>query len=267
MQYNFVTDTKPKRAVVITPTMGSNKLLDAMNSVQQQTYEHVDHLVVMDGPEASKRFHELLDYAVMHEALLLPQKDNNLITMALPFNTGHGAQGFYGHRIYAGLSQLVDHDYVFFLDEDNWYQPNHVETLIETIENGNLDFAHSLRSIHSPTLEFLIDDNCESLGKWPIYLSAEKTKEKQYLIDTSSFAFRRQFLINVSQLWHSGWGGDRRFYGMIRGHAKHDTSGVRSLCYRLDGNPGSVGVDFFKTGNEYYHNYYKGDLPWIKRKI
>lgn len=256
MKYNIVTDTKPKRAVVITPTMGSNKLLDAIDSVQKQTYEHIDHLVVVDGPEASKRFQETI--------LPLPQYDS-IIVATLPFNTGHGSQGFYGHRIYAGISQLVDHDYVFFLDEDNWYQPNHVETLIETIEKGNLDFAHSLRSIYSPTREYLIDDNCESLGKWPIYLSAEKTNEKQHLIDTSSFAFRRQFLINVSQLWHSGWGGDRRFYNIVRRHAKHDTSGVRSLCYRLDGNPGSVDVNFFRTGNEYYHNYYKGDFPWIKR--
>ena len=52
MKYNFVTEpAKTKRAVVITPTVGSQKIVDAVNSVAMQTYSNVEHLIVIDGPE------------------------------------------------------------------------------------------------------------------------------------------------------------------------------------------------------------------------
>ena len=41
MLYNFIDGpVKPKTVTVITPTIGSPKLADAMNSVLGQTYEH-----------------------------------------------------------------------------------------------------------------------------------------------------------------------------------------------------------------------------------
>lgn len=237
------------KVTVITPTIGSDKLLDAIESVKYQTYEDVKHLVVIDGP----------DY--FNKAIRLVQASNKLQVSVSPENTG-GA-GFYGHRIYAAYPHLLSSDYIFFLDEDNWYQPDHIETLVKTIEEQSLDFAYSLRSIHDPDKSYVIDDNCEALGKWPIYFTNEQP-EKHYLVDTSSYAFRREFLIQVSQLWHSGWGGDRRFFNLIREQTKHNNSGKRTLSYRLDGNPNSVNAEFFRKGNEYYDNFYKGDYPWLK---
>ena len=223
------------KVTIITPTIGSEKLLDAIESVSYQTYDNIKHLVVVDGPDYFNKAIRLI-------------KPNDKIQVALsPENTG--GQGFYGHRIYAAFPHLINSDFVFFLDEDNWYQTDHVKTLVEFIETNKLDFAYSLRSIHNADKSFAVDDNCEALGKWPIYFTNE-TDEKHYLVDTSSYAFRREFLIQVSQLWHSGWGGDRRFFNLIREHAKHDNSRHRTLCYRLDGNPGSVTADFFKKGNE-----------------
>ena len=39
-----------KPVTVITPTIGSPKLLDAIKSVANQTYK-CNHLIVVDGPE------------------------------------------------------------------------------------------------------------------------------------------------------------------------------------------------------------------------
>ena len=36
-------------AVVITPTTGSDELYDALVSVHNQTYNDVEHLIVVDG--------------------------------------------------------------------------------------------------------------------------------------------------------------------------------------------------------------------------
>lgn len=244
MQYNFIDGpVKPKTVTVITPTIGSTKLQDAIESVLGQTYENVQHLVVIDG---EKYKHNVLQY----------KSDTTKFTIA-PENTG--ANGFYGHRIYAAYPHLINSDYIFFLDEDNWYEPNHVETLVKVLEQGN-EFAYSLRKIFDEDKNYLCLDNCESLGKYPIFFSHDNP---QYLVDTSSFAFHRDFLIRFSHIWHHGWGGDRRFYNAVRS-SRHDMSGEYTLCYRLDGNTSSVKEDFFLQGNTLNYNHYEGKFPWLR---
>ncbi len=239
-----------KSVVVITPTVGSSKLKDAAESVMKQTYNNLIHLFVVDGSDKHTAFLENIPH-------LDPTKAQSIV---LPFNTG--AKGLNGQRIYASIPHLVDADYVFFLDEDNWYEPDHVSTLVETIEKNNLDWAHSLRKIYTPDKKYITDDNCESLGKWPIYFSHDNP---QYLVDTSSFAFTRKFIQSTCHLWHSGaWGEDRRYFYAIANQSKWDTNGKHTLCYRVDGNPQSVSGNFFIDGNKKQLEHYKGILPWLK---
>jgi glycosyltransferase involved in cell wall biosynthesis len=238
-----------KSVVVITPTVGSRKLKDAVESIQNQTYKNIEHLVVVDGVE---HFNHVI------ENLPLYLDKSRVRVLPLPYNTG--ANGFYGHRIYAGIPHLINADYVFLLDEDNWYEPDHVASLVEVLDRGN-DFAYSLRKIYHPDKTYVCDDNCEALGKWPIYFSHN---DPQYLVDTSSFAFNIKFLQKTCHLWHSGWGGDRRYLYSVMQGAKWDTNYKHTLCYRLDGNLGSVNADFFIKGNEEQLKHYNGELPWQK---
>jgi glycosyltransferase involved in cell wall biosynthesis len=240
-----------KSVIVITPTIGSSKLADAIISIQNQTYKNVKHLLVVDGKE---------HYLSTMNALPVSFETTEFDVITLPYNTG--ANGFNGQRIYASIPHLVNADYIFFLDEDNWYEPNHVRTLVETIEQQNLDWAFSLRKIFSPDKQYLADDNCESLGKWPIFFTHDNP---QYLVDTSAFAFKREFIKATCHLWHSGaWGEDRRYLYSVANKSKWNTSGNHTLCYRVDGNPKSVNGDFFIEGNKQQLNYYKGQLPWLK---
>ena len=247
-----------KPVTVITPTIGSPKLKDAIESVAAQTYGNVRHLVIIDGPEYKEVLHKNVQYP---ETVMF----NKLDMVTLPYNTGKvGEQSFYGHRIYATYPHLINSDYILFLDEDNWYQPDHVASLVETIETQNLDFAYSLRQIYNTNKEYLCDDNCESLGKWEIYMSRNSPHGKHYLIDTSSFCFKREFIKKTCHYWHWGWGGDRHFFYSVKDTAKYHTNGKHTLCYRLDGNPNSVNDQFFKTGNAIQEQYYGGKYPWIK---
>ena len=250
-----IEDTsKPKTVMVITPTIGSSKLQDALDSVEKQTYKHIKHLIVVDGKEFANG---------VFEQVGLPPKDKVKV-LVLPENTGKTNGNFYGHRIYAAMPHLLNSDYMLFLDEDNWYEPDHVETLVETIEKKNLDFSYSLRKIFSPEKEYLCEDNCESLGKWEIYMSRTGPHGKHYLIDTSSFCWKREFLQKTCHFWHAGWGGDRQYFYAVKDHAKYDTNGKYTLCYRLDGNPNSVSKQFFDTGNKIQEQYYGGKFPWRK---
>mgnify|MGYP003339082805 CR=1 FL=1 len=237
--------------LVITPTTGSPELIDAVLSVRSQVGREVDHLLVVDGVRFSSRVDEVLSNAGITTSEKLRRVD-------LPFNTGGG--GFYGHRVMAGFGHLINHDYVLFLDQDNWYEPDHVNTLINIIETKNLDWAHSLRQIFDKDKNYVTGDNCESLGRWPAWVD-----KSVHLVDTSTYCFKTSFYRQVCHIWDYGWGGDRRFFTILKDHIKHDNyacSGKYTLNYRLGGNDGSVQAEFFIEGNRKQAEVYPGSFPW-----
>ena len=238
--------------VVITPTVGKEQLKHAIDSVSKQTYQNLTHLIVVDGTEY---FQSVLK--------VTPIKQNVIITTA-PYNTG--GNGYYGHRIYAAYSHLVNHDYVAFLDEDNWFEPNHIETLVKTLETKDYDWVHSLRKVYVEN-DYLADDCCESIGRYPIWFS--QPDNPQHLVDTSSYLFKRDFLTRVASYWHYGWGGDRRFFTIITKGMNHDnygTSGQHTLNYKLPDMNKAYGGDFkfFEKGNAAIKQQYGGKYPWTE---
>lgn len=234
--------------IVITPTTGSSELVQAIKSVQAQTL-NVDHLIVVDGIEHSDKFNSLLS---------LNNLDNkNISKLYLPFNTG--GNGFYGHRIMAAVGHLINHEYVLFLDQDNWFDNNHVETLVELIKTKNCGWVHSLRKITDKEGNFICNDNCESLGKYPAW-----TSDNVFHVDTSSYCFKTSFFRRVCHVWDYGWGADRRFFNAVKQHAPFSCTHQYTLNYRLDGNPGSVTKDFFIKGNQVMFDKYKG-FPWQRK--
>lgn len=237
------------KAIVITPSTGSPELQDAITSVLDQTVD-VDHLIVCDGNQFREKVSFIVDKVIEHP---------RVTACYLPYNTG--GNGFYGHRIMAAFSHLINHDYILFLDQDNWYEPDHVKSLIDVIESKGYDWSYSLRKIFNKDKEYLTVDNCESLGRWPVWVN-----EKAHLIDSSSYCFKTSFIRKYGHTWDHGWGADRRFYTIIKDHLKHDkygTNGKHTLCYRLGGNPGSVNAEFFTEGNKKFEQDYNGKFPWL----
>lgn len=250
-----------KSVVVITPTTGDEKLITAMESVALQTYKNTKHLIVVDG---GKFAIPMMDLALKHPDHFIPHSKRDIAH--LPCNTGGG--GFYGHRIYAGFGHLVNEDIICFLDQDNTYEPTHVEKLVETIEvDEKRLWAYSLRNIIDKDGKFLCKDDCESLGKWPVW-TGMRGHEPNFHVDTSAYAFKREFLINVGYLWHTGYAGDRMFFHIIKTNFPEDTyacTGAYTLNYFLDGNPNSASPEFFTTGNEVVKMHYgmlRQEYPW-----
>jgi hypothetical protein len=235
-----------KSATVVIAATGAPVLEDAIRSVLSQTNADTRCWIVIDGPE------------FVAPVLSITSKYPQVMITALPENTG--SKGFYGHRIYAAIGHLVNTDYVFLLDQDNWFDANHVSDLIDSVEKNDWDWSHSLRKIHDKDGNYLCNDDCESIGRWPIYLN-----DQAHLVDTSSYCIKREVMVAVGHAWHWGWGGDRRFLGVIAQHfSKWGTSGSYSLNYRLDGNAGSVNKDFFLEGNETMRKRYPGGFPWAR---
>ena len=202
-----------------------------VESIQNQTYENLTHYVFLDGSE---------HYEKIHPVLYKNAGQRTIKTIQLEENVG---KGWYGHRVYAACGYLVNADVICYLDEDNWFEPNHVEKLVERIQKG-ADWAYSLRKIVDKEGNFVAEDNCESLGQWPIYFNPDA-----YHIDTSSFMVKADIARKLSHAWFGQWGADRQFFNAAKQYfPNYACSKQYSLCYRLDGNPNSVTADFFEIG-------------------
>jgi glycosyltransferase involved in cell wall biosynthesis len=198
-------------------------------------------------------------YEKIHPILYDKCGNKTIKTVELEENVG---KGWYGHRVYAACSFLVNADIICYLDEDNWFEPCHVQKLVSKIKEGN-DWAFSLRKIYSKEGEFLCEDNCESLGKWPVYFNDEV-----FHVDTSSFAIKRDIGVRIGHAWYGQWGADRQFFTNLKKHfPKFNCSNSHTLCYRLDGNPNSVTQEFFEEGNRIQTQKYGEHFPWKNKGL
>jgi glycosyltransferase involved in cell wall biosynthesis len=235
-------------ATVIIPTTGSPDLVDAVESVLDQTYK-TQCYIVADGPEFHYITSKFLKYCETRKDF-----EGKVKICNLPINVG--ANGFYGHRVYAAFTHLVDTDYVLYLDQDNWLKPNHVQSCIDTIKKNDLDWCYSLRDIYNKKSEFVCHDDCESLGKWQTYHGVNH-------VDTNSYCVKTEIAIKLASAWHGGWGQDRVFLGAIAQHfPKFDCTKEYSVNYRVGGNEGSVTGEFFLNGNKIMNEKYNGIFPW-----
>jgi glycosyltransferase involved in cell wall biosynthesis len=240
-----------KKVVVLTPTIGKKELAKACESVAAQTYPNLEHIVVTDGPQYVEEVS-----GVLATAKATPTRCN------LPHNTG--GEGYYGHRIIAGFSKLINADYITVLDEDNWIEPNHVETLVKTLEKHSLDFSYALRNYCSESGEFLVEDNCESIGSWEI--------QRGTFVDTNAYMYSHNFIRVFGQMWDQGWAADRDFFRTvalkISPKPSFMSTGYRTLNYRLANRSKELVqafVDEVTEKNKIMEEKYEGKLPWLAK--
>ena len=226
------------RVMVITPTTGKDTVVKAIESVNNQTV-FTEHLIVIDGAKAAG---ELAD---------IKYDWTRTLAMQLPENVG--GDGWYGHRVYAAMPLMVNADYILFLDEDNWFEPNHVETMINKIKSKDLMWAYSLRRICDERGEYVCDDDCESLGRYPTFYDHSIN-----FVDTNCYCFRREFLVTVAHSFYGQWGADRPFYKAASAALPaFGCTGEATVNYRA---PERL-LKMFAEGNKLMKESYK-PLPW-----
>jgi glycosyltransferase involved in cell wall biosynthesis len=233
---------------VVTPTTGDPCVLRAIESVAAQTYQNVQHLVVIDNAQAPSRIKSTI-------------RRHKVEVIELPYATGKDR--FNGHRIYGASVFLGKGDFYCFLDEDNWFDADHIDSLIKVIELG-FDFAFSFRKIVDTDGNFICNDDCESLGKWPSILG-----DHDYLIDTSCYLLPRNIAVESSPIWFRRRGEpkmlpvDRALVMLLRKqNFNYETSMRYSVNYRAGNTPLSVRREFFLQGNQRMLEKFQGKLPW-----
>lgn len=119
---------------VITPTWQRHQLLleRAIPSVQAQTFQDFEHIVISDGPDPTLR-HLLAGLPVTY--LECARHDEH------PMNFGSRARNA-GLRIAAG-------ELVAYLDDDNAWRPDHLDLLVKALDdNPAAGFAYSRMLTH-----------------------------------------------------------------------------------------------------------------------
>lgn len=203
--------------VVITPTIGRDSLLRSIKSVQSQTVVP-EHLIVVDGEKHLDKVNKVLSKV---------KDKSNITIMVVPYATG--ANGYWGHRIIAGVSQFVDHEYILLLDDDNWYHPAHVESLTNLVKNKNLDWAFSLRRLWTWDLRLGYYDTGIAIGD-----ICDMQMPGGQIVDTSTYCFSNKFFKENGHHWFGGFGADRHFFQNVAINHPHDSTMLHTLNFELD---------------------------------
>lgn len=246
------------KVTVITPTTGNPALANCIASVREQTYKNIEHIVVVDGQERWEKVDSIL------YSLKFPMTSFNEHVCVLPYPTGKDR--YNGHRIYGAMTFVANGDYHIWLDEDNEIKPNHVESLVNMIQEKNLDWAYSLRSIIDKEGSFICNDDCESLGKYKSVLN-------DHFIDLNCFIVKKELAVQIAPVWYRKAREpgvmeiDRAITAILmheKNNLKFDTNNDYTVKYRV-GNTGiSVQAEFFIQGNKKMLETYNGELPWKK---
>ncbi len=232
---------------IITATTCSKYLQQNLVSVQNQTYKNIQHLVFIDGKHHLKNPDFECD--VTQDVIILPYAT--------------GTDNYNGHRMYAAGTFLAKGDYIIYLDEDNWLEPNHVESLIECTKPST--WSCSLRKITDMEGNFICNDDCESLGNWESVIG-------DYFVDVNCYFLPKIIAIQLAPLWYRRARHpqeqpevDRLLTMMLR-HNKIEcnVSGLYTVNYRAGNRADSVQSQFFIEGNKKMQEKYGDTFPWRK---
>lgn len=227
---------------VITPTIGSEYLEEAVRSVATQTVPGVQHWIVVDGPEHER---------AVDAAIAGWKAKTNIRVVRLPQNVGAG--GWNGHRVYGSIPWIVDTSHVAFLDEDNFWDQDHLESLLGVMRSSKAQWAFTLRRVVLPDGTFVCEDRCESLG----LIHHTVCGKGDYLVDTNCYLVDRDLAIQTSPVWNARFRDDRpnrpepdRALCISLASAAPFAAVRRStVSYRLGGSERSVQGGFFEAGN------------------
>ena len=218
---------------VVTSTQGRSTITKAIQSVKDQTRK-ATHYVFIHGAEYSDK--------------TIPHLADDTVAVHLPRANGGGGYGM--APVFALAPFAITEDVICYLDDDNWYEPDHIESLVEMIEKHDLGWAYSYRKIVDNEGNFICEDNCESLGM-------QLNSANHYLVDNSCYAVRTNVARRHSHAWYIPVVSDRSFQAeLMRAGLSVGTTGKHSVNYRLskDGT-GGMTAEKFIDNNEWMKKY------------
>ncbi len=222
---------KPRDVAVVMPTLLRPTILRAVDSVFRQDFSGTIHLVIgidaIDGdPGAVARIRETCPA-------------NVTVTVFDPgFSTARRHGGIHpagdGGALRTILSYLANAPRIAYLDDDNWWAPDHLSSLTDAIEGRG--WAFSYRWFVDPaTGEAICEDRWESVGPGR-GVFAEKAGG---FVDPNTLMIDKTICEPVLRWWsvpmfpQNGTGADRNVFNALRTGYGWAATGRASAYYLL----------------------------------
>ncbi len=226
----------PFDAAVIITTLLRPSLVEAVKSVYAQ--ENTGRIQILIGVDksASEGSMPMGDL----ELLIQSAPGNVAVTFLNPgYSTSerHGGihENYSGGAIHAILSFLANSHYLTYLDDDNWYAPNHIASLKNVIGEKPWAFTHRYY-VHEVTGAVLVRDNIESLGPE----RGIHVERFGGFVDTNCYMLHKPRAQSIFHLWSTHVPGDsvrmscdRRIFNALRETPYGDT-GMPTVYYRIN---------------------------------
>lgn len=117
--------SQPLVSILIRTCQRPDVLKHALNSIKNQTYKNIQVVVVEDGENRSE------------DILKKEYSDLNYIYRATGHKVGRSEAGNLALK-------LANGEYLNFLDDDDYFYPNHVEVLVKAIQLKKYEVAYSV---------------------------------------------------------------------------------------------------------------------------
>lgn len=242
---------------VITSSIGRPALRQCIESVKNQQYPgKIKHLVIVNGPKWHDQAREVLkDYPDVHAHYWMEE-------------TGDCGVGPGAGEVFAAGPWLTTSDLVFFLNDDDFYDPDHVVSVAKIVWENNLDWGFSLRKFVNPEGKPFCNDDFDSLGFWPCVYS-----ETQWLVDNSCYAMTRKTAKEFGMHWVTPGVGDRAILSALKASQKRaGCTGKYTVNYRVGGSAPPADSDYYKINTLAITELYPKDkfpegFPWTKPTV
>lgn len=214
-------------------TVCRSSLNRAVRSVFRQDFKGTIHLLVGADLELFGDFS-----AMIGELMTECPSHVTLTGISLGYSTSerHGGvhSSWYGGSLRSALSFLSSSELVGYLDDDDWYEPQHLRLLFEAIQNK--DWAFTLSNYADPNSDQILGvDTFESVGP---HKGAYK-KSFGGFVRPSALLINKIKLSHILHLWSispypSGDGEDRLIFKELLKHRKYGETGVPTVNCAID---------------------------------
>lgn len=233
-------------AAVITSSIGRAELRQSIESVRAQTHK-ARHYVFVNGEKWHESAREVLrDYP-------------EVCAVYLPEETGDYGMGPSMADVFVSAPYLTRADWVFFLNDDDFYDPNHIESILAHAKVHDLKWAYSLRKFVDKDGSLICDDDWNSLGYWPCLAEAG-----EYLVDNSCFAVSRTIAQKMGPAWtFVPYVADRCFLAALKHTGEpYGCTGLSTVNYRIGTGTAESDAGAYLKCAETARSLFPDGFPW-----
>lgn len=171
---------KSDRVLVCLPTYHSKIewIKRSVESLTEQTHSNFDCMIVKDGCRTACDLNTCRECENCRSTVdfCMSIKDKRFRFFNLPVNCG--AAGW-GPRNFAILN--TDHDLISYLDDDNWYEPDHLESLYSLMKYGDVDMAYTGTRLYDHEMK-VIGERVHTAMPAAGYIDTSEMMHKRHLI-------------------------------------------------------------------------------------